>query len=205
KVPIASLIMVAEMSGSYGLLVPMMLVSSVAYLLTRGVSIYEAQVPGRVDSPAHVGEFQIDILERLTVRDVMDPDQQIITVPPGASFDAVLDLVADTDQYAFPVVDATGEVEGMFSINDVRRVMATPEVWPLLVASDLGVTARGIAYLEPDDDLHTAVQRFTAFRREILPVLQGEPPAPVIGLLRHHQVMEAYDREIHRLRQETAD
>ncbi|MEJ2581110.1 MAG: chloride channel protein, partial [Acidobacteriota bacterium] len=52
KVPIASLIMVAEMSGSYGLLVPMMLVSSVAYLLTRGTSIYEAQVPGRIDSPA---------------------------------------------------------------------------------------------------------------------------------------------------------
>jgi CIC family chloride channel protein len=205
KVPIASLIMVAEMSGSYGLLVPMMLVSSVAYLLMRGVSIYEAQVPGRVDSPAHIGEFQIDVLERLTVQDVMDPDQKIITVPPGASFDTVLDLVADTDQYAFPVVDAAGEVEGMFSINDVRRVMATPEVWPLLVASDLGVTARGIAYLERDDDLHTAVQRFTAFRREILPVLQGEPPAPVVGLLRHHQVMEAYDREIHRLRQETAD
>ncbi len=205
KVPIASLIMVAEMSGSYGLLVPMMLVSSVAYLLMRGVSIYEAQVPGRVDSPAHIGEFQIDILERLTVSDVMDPDQKIITVPPGASFEAVLDLVADTDQYAFPVVDATGEVEGMFSINDVRRVMATPEVWPLLVASDLGVTARGIAYLEPDDDLHTAVQRFTAFRREILPVLEGQPPSPVIGLLRHHQVMEAYDREIHRLREESAD
>ncbi len=64
----------------------------------------------------------------------------------------------------------------MFSINDVRRVMATPEVWPLLVASDLGVTARGMAYLEPDDDLHTAVQRFTALQREILPVLEGPPP-----------------------------
>jgi len=205
KVPIASLIMVAEMSGSYGLLVPMMLVSSVAYLLTRGVSIYEAQVPGRIDSPAHLGEFQIDVLERLTVDEVMDPDQEVISVPTGASFETVLDLVAETDQYAFPVVQADGEVEGMFSINDVRRVMATPEVWPLLVASDLGVTARGMAYLVPDDDLHTAVQRFTALQREILPVLEGPPPAPVIGLLRHHQVMEAYDRQIHRLREEQAD
>jgi len=183
----------------------MMLVSSVAYLLTRGVSIYEKQVPGRVDSPAHVGEFQIDVLERLTVRDVMDPDQKIVTVHPGASFESVLSLLAEADQYAFPVVDENGMVEGMFSINDVRRVMATPEVWPLLVASDLGVTARGMAYLEPDDDLHTAVQRFTAFRREILPVVDGQPPAPVIGLLRHHEVMEAYDREIHRLREENAD
>jgi hypothetical protein len=49
------------------------------------------------------------------------------------------------------------------------------------------------------------VQRFTALQREILPVLDGPPPAPVIGLLRHHQVMEAYDREIHRLREENSD
>jgi CIC family chloride channel protein len=205
KVPIASLIMVAEMSGSYGLLVPMMLVASVAFLLTRGVSIYEAQVPGRVDSPAHVGEFQVDVLERLCVRDVMASSQEVITVLPGESFERVLDIVAETDQQAFPVVDEHGMVEGMFSINDVRRVMATPEVWPLLVASDLGVTARGMAYLEPDDDLHTAVRRFTAFQRVVLPVLSDSPPAPVIGLLRHHQVMEAYDREIHRLQQEHAE
>jgi CIC family chloride channel protein len=205
KVPIASLVMVAEMSGSYGLLVPMMLVSSVAYLLMRGVSIYEAQVPGRIDSPAHIGEFQIDILERLTVDEVMDRDQEVISVPTGASFETVLEIVADTNQYAFPVVRIDGEVEGMFSINDVRRVMATPEVWPLLVASDLGVTARGMAYLVPDDDLHTAVHRFTALQREILPVLAGPPPAPVIGLLRHHQVMETYDHEIRRLREEHAD
>jgi len=202
KVPVASLIMVAEMSGSYGLLVPMMLVSAVAYLLTHGVTIYEAQVPGRVDSPAHIGEFQIDVLEKLTVREVMDPDQEIISVAPGTSFPQVLEMVADTDQMAFPVVDDHGMVEGMFSINDVRRVMATPEVWPLLVASDLGVTARGLAYLVPDDDLHTALQRFTALQREILPVLSGPPPSPVIGVLRHHQVMEAYDREIHRLRED---
>jgi CBS domain-containing protein len=129
----------------------------------------------------------------------------VVTVPPGASFETVLELVADADQYAFPVVDASGVVEGMFSINDVRRVMATPEVWPLLVASDLGVTARGMAYLEPDDDLHTALQRFTAFRRDILPVVDGRPPAPVIGLLRHHEVMETYDREILRLREANAD
>jgi CIC family chloride channel protein len=205
KVPIASLIMVAEMSGSYGLLVPMMLVSSVAYLLTRGVSIYEAQVPGRVDSPAHIGEFQIDVLERLTVGQVMEPDQRVVSVHPGASFEAVLEIVGEADQEAYPVVDEHGIIEGMFSINDVRRVMATPEVWPLLVASDLGVTAHGMAYLEPDDDLHTALQRFTAFKRAILPVVDGQPPAPVIGVLRHHQVMEAYDSEINRLREEHAD
>jgi CIC family chloride channel protein len=158
-----------------------------------------------VDSPAHIGEFQVDVLERITVDEVMEPNQSVVSVLPGASFDEILDIVADSDQEAYPVVDENGVIEGMFSLNDVRRVMATPEVWPLLVASDLGVTARGMAYLEPDDDLHSALQRFTAFKREILPVVDGKPPAPVIGILRHHQVMEAYDSEIQRHRDEHAE
>jgi CIC family chloride channel protein len=202
KVPIASLIMVAEMSGSYSLLVPMMLVTSVAFLLTRGVSIYEAQVPGRVDSPAHIGEFQIDVLERLTVRQVMDPDQDVTMVAPGTPFPKVLEVVAASDQHAFPVVNEHGVVEGVFSVTDVRRVMASPEVWSVLVASDLSVAAASMAYLEVDDDLHTAVQRFTAYRHENLPVLSGPPPSDVLGLLEHHRVLQAYDEEIKRLREQ---
>ena len=162
-------------------------------------------MPGRVDSPAHIGEFQVDVLERLSVAEVMDNSSEVISVLPGTPFDRVLEIVAEANQEAFPVVNEGGMVEGMFSVNDVRRVMATPEVWPLLVASDLGVTAQGMAYLEPDDDLHTALRRFTAFQREVLPVLAGSPPSPVIGLVRHHHVMEAYDREIHRLQEENQD
>ncbi len=199
KVPIASLIMVTEMAGSYTLLVPMMLVTCVAFLLTRGVSIYEAQVPRRVDSPAHIGDFQVDVLERLTVREVMDPEREVRTVSPGTPFNRVLEIVASAEQHAFPVVDEDGTVVGLFSVTDVRRVMATPEVWSLLVASDLAVSASTMAYLELEDDLHTAVRRFTAFKHEALPVLTGPPPSRVVGILEHHRVLEAYDDEVRRL------
>jgi CIC family chloride channel protein len=199
KVPIASLIMVAEMSGSYNLLVPMMLVTSVAFLLMRGSSIYEAQVPRRVDSPAHIGDFEVDILERLAVRDVVDQEREFTVVRPGTPFQTVLEIVAQSEQHAFPVVGKDGLVQGVFSVTDVRRVMASPEVWSLLVASDLAVSATSMAYLELDDDLHTAVRRITAFKHENLPVLTGAPPSKVVGILEHHQVLEAYDEEVHRL------
>jgi Mg2+/Co2+ transporter CorB len=77
--------------------------------------------------------------------------------------------------------------------------MASPEVWSLLVASDLAVSATSMAYLELDDDLHTAVRRITTFKHENLPVLTGAPPSEVVGILEHHQVLEAYDAEVHRL------
>jgi len=205
KVPIASLIMVAEMSGSYVLLVPLMLVCSVTFLLMRGVSIYEAQVPTRIDSPAHIGELQLDVLEKLTVREVLDEEQELITVTPGTPFAEIIEIVATTEQHAFPVVDAEGLVVGLFSVTDVRRMMASPDVWSVLVASDLSVGVASMAYLELDDDLHSAVRRFTAFRHENLPVLSGPPPSEVVGLLEYHRVLEAYDSEIHRLQAQNED
>jgi CIC family chloride channel protein len=60
RVPIATLIMVAEMTGGYGLIVPSMLATTVAFVVERTVSsgfkyprLYEAQVELRSDSPTH--------------------------------------------------------------------------------------------------------------------------------------------------------
>lgn len=203
RVPIASLIMVAEMSGSYSLLVPMMLVSSITFLLNRGVSLYEAQVPGRVDSPAHLGDFQVDILERLSVADLLeDLDGDVIVLDSGMPFREVVELVFGGAQSHFPVVDEHEKIVGLLGINEVRSVMATPEVWDLLVAGDMCVDAANVAFVLPTDDLHTVMRHFTALRLDVLPVLEHAPPSKVIGLVHHHDVMEAYDEEIHRLRQD---
>lgn len=60
RVPMATMMMVTEMTGGYALLVPAALAVMLSYLiqvrLSRGVryrSLYEAQVPRRGDSPAH--------------------------------------------------------------------------------------------------------------------------------------------------------
>jgi CIC family chloride channel protein len=60
RVPIATLLMVTEMTGGYQLLVPAALAVMLSYLLQtilssriKYKSLYEAQVPFRADSPAH--------------------------------------------------------------------------------------------------------------------------------------------------------
>ncbi len=63
RVPFATLLMVAEMTGGYQLLVPAATALSVSLaiqiMLTKSLtykSLYEGQVPGRADSPAHHAE-----------------------------------------------------------------------------------------------------------------------------------------------------
>ena len=70
KTPLTSIVMVCEMTGSYSLLVPLMLVCGLNMALSRRWTIYEEQVPSPIDSPAHQGDFVVDVLERLRVEQV---------------------------------------------------------------------------------------------------------------------------------------
>jgi CIC family chloride channel protein len=71
RVPIATLLMVAEMTGGYALLVPAGLAVLLSYIVQYNLSrffqyqsLYEAQLPDRADSPAHQAE-QVKIAIRL--------------------------------------------------------------------------------------------------------------------------------------------
>src|SRR5208282_2792110 len=97
KVPIAALIMVAEMTGGYSLIVPMMVVTSLAYLLLGGTSLYEKQVATRVDSPAHVGDFAVDIMDHLKVKDAIVVDRTVETIPENMAFEEILGLMKASD------------------------------------------------------------------------------------------------------------
>jgi CIC family chloride channel protein len=64
RAPISTLIMVVEMTGGYGLIVPAMLANISSFIVQRSLThgrryptLYQAQVPSREDSPAHRGIF----------------------------------------------------------------------------------------------------------------------------------------------------
>ncbi len=72
RTPISTLIMVAEMTGGYGLIVPAMLANISSFIVQRSLThgrryptLYEAQVPTREDSPAHRGVFVRRALEMI--------------------------------------------------------------------------------------------------------------------------------------------
>jgi CIC family chloride channel protein len=79
RVPIATMMMVIEMTGGYTLLVPAALAVVLSYLVQthlagqlRYHSLYEAQVASRADSPAHHTEHLGIALRLLRKRDLPD-------------------------------------------------------------------------------------------------------------------------------------
>jgi len=197
--PVSTLIMVTEMTASYALFLPAMWVCALAYLLSRGWSIYREQVAARIDSPAHRGDFIIDVLEGLTVRDAWKyTSQKVTTVPVDMLLGEVVHMIPGTLQSCFPVVDHEGRFYGLFSWNDVRQFLYDSEIGELAIAQDLAVT--NVEPLTLGTDLSSAMSLFAKSRFEELPIVDPEKPTTVIGMLRRQDIIAAYSARLLEMR-----
>jgi len=198
KAPISSLVMVSEMTEGYGLLVPLMLTTAVAYmLLPRRVTIYEEQLPTRTASPAHEGEYTLDVLEGVRVAEVLKQGPPPIVFAPATPLRDVLMATTGTTQKVFPVVDPERGLVGVVSVDDLRIFLTERSLPPeLLVAYDL--RAAEFRTADPDEDLASALRKLYATALDELPVLADEDPRRVRAMLTRRDIMAAYHRRINR-------
>jgi CIC family chloride channel protein len=105
RVPLATLLMVTEMTGGYRLLVPAALAVFLSYLVQRLLSqrfryrsLYEAQVETRADSPTHHVEQLLNAFRLLQDRAVSSP-RSLGRLELGALLEAgaVIDLGSDQE------------------------------------------------------------------------------------------------------------
>jgi CIC family chloride channel protein len=193
--PISTIIMVSEMTGDYSLLLPTMLCSTLCFILCRRWKLYTKQVPSRLDSPAHRGDFIVDLLEGIKVQEVYRPlSNKMVLIPESMPLEGVVHKLAETQQHYFPVIDRQQKMVGIFSSQDVRRYLYDESLWKLAVANDIMVT--NVVTVTPDDDLNTALTRFTARNFDELPVVDNQEPGKILGMLRRKETIAYYNRRL---------
>ncbi len=195
--PISSLVIASEMTGSYDLLVPLMLAEAVTFVMMRRFTLYESQVPTRRDSPAHGPEYVLDVLQHVRVRDVYQPELAIVSVDPSTPMSDLVRRVTDCTQSVFPVVRAGGRIEGVVTLETLRGFLFDEDVARLAIAADCAVPVTSVS---PDDSLATALERFAKSHFPELPVV-APGSGEVIGLIGYEELLEAYSAELVRRRE----
>jgi CIC family chloride channel protein len=185
KVPIAAIIMVSEMAGNYNLLAPLMVASTLAYVLTGKWTIYEKQVENRASSPAHRREMTVDILDRAMVKDAMTTN--IITVNSSLSVQEVLELIHKYGYTGFPVVD-NKKLVGIITFEDAEKVpydkRGTSEVKDAMT--------KDLIIAEPEDSLEEALMELLDKKIGRLPVVDSNDPTKLVGILTKLDIMRTH-------------
>jgi CIC family chloride channel protein len=180
--PLAALVLVCEIAGSYELLVPLMLAEGVAFVALRKVSLYTSQVPTLRDSPAHRRDS--DPLVRLRCADVIRRDRVFLKFAPETRVPELTAQIAGAaDQDVFPIVDAAGVLRGVIAAESLRVIASNPELHQLALAADLMMPPVSIAL---ESDLRSAAQLMLARDLRSLPVVDGT--GAIVGLLDEHDI-----------------
>jgi CIC family chloride channel protein len=186
KVPIAALIMVSEMTGDYNLLAPLMLACAISYIVSGRWTIYESQVLNRAKSPAHIGEYLIDLLERLKVKDVMTRD--VVTISPSAPVREFTKLMHATRHLAYPVIDK-GKLVGIVTLTDVVKV-PSGERDKVKIEQ---IMSRRLLTTNPDENLNVALHKIDESGYGHLPVIDSKNPQKLVGILTRKDIIRGHE------------
>jgi CIC family chloride channel protein len=189
KVPLATMIMVAEMTMDYTLLIPSMLACSIAYFVTGDSFIYESQVDTRAQSPVHQHEYSVSILKMLKVKGAMESN--VLTIKPQTTMGEVANILKDYKIHAVPVVDE-GKLTGIVTKVDVVKMISGKQ--PDTPAKQIMNPELIVTF--PEESLFDAMNKMVANEISHLPVVDRTAPENLVGLLALGDVIKLQCKDV---------
>lgn len=187
RVPLASLVMVIEMTGGYGLIVPLMLVCFTSYLVGSRWGLSDEQLPSSSESPAHAGDIVVHLLESQFVGQVMDRRW-----PLTARQDTPLrELVARSEAGTCPefaILD-DGQIDGVISLHELGNPIDYTGLPDVVIAADIMNPAPCVVC--PDLNLYEALNVMAQENRSALPVVKRGSGGAYLGMITRAAIHQA--------------
>jgi CIC family chloride channel protein len=193
--PIASLMMVCELTGAYELLPPLMVVALVALVTSRRWSIYVNQVDNKFSTKAHLWEMNPNVLKRLTIGDAMRGVYgQTGIISPNLPLAQVESIARETVESDLLLKDERGELRGLVALGDLGDREDLDSLGSLVLALDL--VNRRTVFLRPEDNLIRALEFFGDQEFDKLPIVEtANGYNKLLGHVRYRDIIRFYQRE----------
>ena len=191
--PLTGIFLLFEMTGNYKIIIPLMFSAIIGTLVAKRLypdSIDTVELTKR-GIRIHAGR-EVSILSRISVRELMDPN--FVTVPEDMLLKDLIDLMIRRDRFYLPVMDDSGEMLGIVSVQDIRPALFEERVKNVVTAGE--VATENVIVLRPHEDLNAAMNAFSRKDIEEIPVVSESNPKKVIAMIKRKDLIDAYNREV---------
>jgi len=185
--PLTGIFLIAEITGGYILMVPLMITTAIAYLINRSVSKYSIYTKPLADKGelSHHSDKDTTVLNMMNLRTLLEKDHLILVID-----DLLRDRLADilkSKRNVFPVVDVEGKFKGIIYVDTIlEQVMADRN-------SDLQVNDLMHTDIIPvtiNTDVKLILNRMEADNLWVLPVIDNM--GNYIGLVSKTSIFNKY-------------
>lgn len=197
QAPMTAIFLIAEITGGYELLLPLIITSTISFGTIRIVekySIYTKRI-------AHTGELLTHdsdkaVLTLLKTSDLIETN--FSPVPIDATLGEFVDIISNSIRNIFPVVDSTGHFQGYVALEDVRKDMFLTELYDKQHVYNYMRSAP--EYVYEDEGMDSVMHKFEKTEAWNLPVVMED--RTYIGFVSKSKIFSSYRNELKVLSQD---
>ena len=184
--PLMAIFLTAEMTGGYDLFLPLLIVSTLAYMTIKifePYSIYTMRLAKHGDLLTHHKDKAV--LTMLNVDSIIEKEFKRVT--PDMTLKQMVDVIATSTRNLFPVVDEEGNLVGVVLLDDIRNIMFRPDLYKKM-------HVRRFMSMPPDRiDIHDSMEKvmgiFDKTNAWNLPVVDGDK---YVGFVSQSKIFHSY-------------
>lgn len=187
--PLTAIILLFEMTQDYRIILPLMAAVVIAMLLAQWLrrdSVYSLGL-ARKGLRLERGR-DVEVLEGITVGEVMDQGGRVLEA--SDTLQAAADIFAQTRHHGLPVLDASGQLVGILTVQDLERAQTGNAASVTTVGQ---ACTRDLLVTYPDETIGLALRRMGVRDVGRLPVVARDNPKRLLGVLRRVDLVRAYD------------
>lgn len=187
QAPMTAIFLIADMTGGYGLLIPLILTSTISYAATRMVepySIYTKRIAKKGELLTHDSDQAV--LTLLKTGDLIESDFKTVRI--DATLGELVAVVAESKRNIFPVVDSRNHFQGFVSLEDIRREMFKTEQYETTHVYNYMKSAPAYVYI--DEKMDSVMRKFEQTEAWNLPVVEAD--RTYVGFVSKSKIFSAY-------------
>ena len=168
--PLTAMFLIAEITGGYQLLTPLIIVATISYLTSHvfeSHSIYTRQLAARKELITH--DKDKAVLSFMSPKQLIECNFSVI--PPEATLGELVRVIATSSRNIFPVVDQSGLFYGIVSLDNIRQIMFDQRLYEITYVRDLMTIPDGT--IDPEESMDAVIQLFQKSDRYNLPVIDN--------------------------------
>lgn len=189
--PLTGIFLIAEITGGYELMIPLMIVSAVSYALVKSFHPDSLDVRRLKKLGAYISEDKDkSILGKIEVAGMIE--KNFTTVELDAKLRSIVETIKHSPRNVFPVVNKHNRLLGVIQLDSIREEMFNQELYDKVIAKEL---MRKIeAKIEIGrDDIFTIMKKFDESGLWNLPVVDDDK---YVGFLSKSTILTKYRAEL---------
>ncbi|MBR4229570.1 MAG: chloride channel protein [Bacteroidales bacterium] len=191
--PFMATFLIADITGGYGLLVPLLTASAVTYLCISPFerhSIYARKLAEQGDLLTH--DKDASAWHLLDMQSLIETN--FVIVRSGGTLRDLVDVIQTSRRNIFPVLSDDDKFLGVIVLDDVRKIMFRPELYDSVLVDDLMHPMSEGDLVRSSDSLSDVVEKFRIGDRYNLVVVDDQNN--YLGFLSRANTFSAYRRFI---------